>query len=249
MTTAHDRRPSWPTAPPPRHRRPGSRPDFAPSHATLGQVVLNRSGRPRPGGRHRDAHRRWWPRSESPRAWCPTAGRQRHSGSRAVRRWPRGPSTARGQPAMTVPPGLRKFTLTAHLTFSVGWIGAVVTYLALGVSATTSEDAETIRAAWIAMELTGWFLIALVLTVFATAILLLHMPTVSSLADVARQADDAALQRLGGDLFHPGLGLVVLLAITVLNVYKPRGLTRYGWRKQQEQRRRTPATTGGTVQP
>jgi hypothetical protein len=88
-----------------------------------------------------------------------------------------------------------------------------------------------------------------VLTVFATAILLLHMPTVSSLAEVARQADDAALQRLGGDLFHPGLGLVVLLTITVLNVYKPRGLTRYGWRKQQEQRRRTPTTTGGTVQP
>jgi hypothetical protein len=24
----------------------------------------------------------------------------------------------------------------------------------------------------------------------------------------------------------------------VLNVYKPRGLTRYGWRKQQEQRRK-----------
>jgi len=25
--------------------------------------------------------------------------------------------------------------------------------------------------------------------------------------------------------------------ILVLNVYKPRGMTRYGWRKQQEQRR------------
>jgi hypothetical protein len=180
---------------------------------------------------------------------------------------------------MTVPPGLRKFALTVHLTCSLGWIGAVVAYLALGVSAVTSQDTQTVRAAWIAMELTGWFvivplavaalltglvmslitpwglfrhywvLIALMLTVFATAILLLHMPTVSSLAEVARQADDAALQRLGGDLVHPGLGLVVLLAITVLNVYKPRGLTRYGWRKQQEQRRRTPATTGGTVQP
>jgi hypothetical protein len=87
-----------------------------------------------------------------------------------------------------------------------------------------------------------------VLTTFATVVLLLHMPTVSSLADVAREADGAALHRLGGDLFHPGVGLVVLLVITVLNVYKPRGLTRYGWRKQQEQRRRTPSTTG-TVQP
>jgi hypothetical protein len=174
---------------------------------------------------------------------------------------------------MTMSPGLRKFALTAHLTFSVGWIGAVVAYLALGVSAVISKDAQTVRAAWIAMELTGWFvivplalgalltglvmslgtqwglfqhywvLIALVLTILATVVLLLHMPTVSSLADVAREADGAHLSGLGGDLLHPGLGLVVLLAITVLNVYKPRGLTRYGWHKQQEQRRRTAATT------
>jgi hypothetical protein len=66
-------------------------------------------------------------------------------------------------------------------------------------------------------------LIALVLTVLATVVLLLHMPTVSSLADLARVADGAALRRLGGDLLHPSLGLVVLLVITVLNVYMPRG--------------------------
>jgi hypothetical protein len=167
---------------------------------------------------------------------------------------------------MTMTPGLRKFMLTVHLTFSVGWIGAVVAYLALGVSAVTSEDAQSVRAAWIAMELTGWFvivplalaalltglvmslgtqwglfrhywvLISLVLTVFATTILLLHMPTVSSIADVARQADGADLGRLGGDLFHAGGGLLVLLVTTVLNVYKPRGMTRYGWRKQHEPR-------------
>jgi xanthine/uracil permease len=179
---------------------------------------------------------------------------------------------------VTMGPGLRKLVLTVHLVCSVGWIGAVVAYLALGLAAVTSPDTQTERAAWIAMELTGWFiivplalaalltglvmslitpwglfrhywvLIALVLTVLATVVLLLHMPTVSSLADLARKADGADLRRLGGDLFHPGLGLVVLLAITVLNVYKPRGMTRYGWRKQQEQRRRAPATTGGPVQ-
>ena len=32
-------------------------------------------------------------------------------------------------------------------------------------------------------------------------------------------------------------GLIVLLVVLWLNVYKPRGLTPYGWRKQQEQRR------------
>jgi hypothetical protein len=169
---------------------------------------------------------------------------------------------------MTMPPGLRKFALATHLTCSLGWIGAVVAYLALGVAAVTSQDALTVRAAWIAMELTGWYvivplalaafltglvmalgtawglfrhywvLISLVLTILATVVLLLHMPTVSSVADLARSADGAHLGGLGGDLVHPGLGLVVLLVITGLNVYKPRGLTRYGWRKQQEQRRK-----------
>lgn len=167
---------------------------------------------------------------------------------------------------MIMAPGLRKCVLIVHLALSLGWIGAVVAYLVLGVSAVTSEDAQTVRAAWIAMELTGWsaivplslgslltglvmslgtpwglfrhywVVISLALTVFATVVLLLHMPTVSSLADVAREADRAALSRLGGDLLHPGVGLVVLLVITGLNVYKPRGLTPYGWRKEHERR-------------
>jgi hypothetical protein len=166
---------------------------------------------------------------------------------------------------MTMGPRLRKFALAVHLMCSVGWIGAVVAYLALGVSAVVSQDAQTVRAAWIAMELTGWFaivplalaahltgvlmslgtpwglfrrywvLITLGLTTLSTAVQLLHMPMVSVLADMAREADGAHLARLGGDLFHPGVGLPVLLVITGLNVYKPRGLTPYGWRKQQEQ--------------
>ncbi len=162
-------------------------------------------------------------------------------------------------------PGLRKVALIVHLVFSIGWIGAVVAYLVLGISAVTSKDVPTVRAAWIAMELIGWsaivplacgslltgvvmslgtpwgllrhywVLITFVLTVFSVVVLLLHMPTVSALADGAREADDAALAGLGGDLFHPGIGLLVLLVVTALNVYKPRGLTPYGWRKQQEE--------------
>jgi hypothetical protein len=167
---------------------------------------------------------------------------------------------------MAMAPGLRKFVLAAHLTFSVGWIGAVVAYLALSVSAITSRDALTVRAAWIAKELIGWYaivplalatvltglvialgtkwglfrhhwvLISFVLTIFATVVLLLRMPTVSLLAGVARKADSADLAQLEGDLLHPGVGLLVLLVIAGLNVYKPRGMTQYGWRKQQEQR-------------
>jgi hypothetical protein len=162
-------------------------------------------------------------------------------------------------------PQLRKFALATHLSFSVGWIGAVVAYLALGIAAATSEDAQTIRGAWIAMELTGWYVIvplalaslltglvmalgtrwglfrhywvlfSFVLTLVAIAVLLAHMPSVSSTADVARQAEGARLEALGGDLGHPGIGLGVLLVIQVLNVYKPRGMTRYGRRKQRLQ--------------
>ena len=42
---------------------------------------------------------------------------------------------------MTLPPGVRKFTLTAHVTTSVGWLGAVVVFLALAVVGLTSQDA------------------------------------------------------------------------------------------------------------
>jgi hypothetical protein len=163
-------------------------------------------------------------------------------------------------------PGLRKFALAAHLTFSVGWIGTVIAYLALGVSAVTSADDQTIRAAWTAMEVTGWYVIvplaltslltglvmalgtkwglfryywvsiSFVLTVFSTVILLLHMPSVTASAELAQHAEGAALEALGGDLGHPGIGLVILLVVQVLNIYKPPGLTRYGWRRQQAER-------------
>ena len=172
---------------------------------------------------------------------------------------------------MTMTPGLRKFALTVHLTFSVGWIGAVVAYMALGVSAVTTEDTQTVRAAWIAMELTGWYVIvplalaalvtglvmslgtlwglfrhywvlfSLALTIVAFVVLLQHMQTVSFFAGLTAEANSAnvgALQGgLPGELLHAGVGLLVLLVIQVLNVYKPRGMTPYGWRKQHEQRK------------
>jgi hypothetical protein len=61
------------------------------------------------------------------------------------------------------------------------------------------------------------------------------MPSVSTLAGLARTADDAAASRLGGDVLHPALGILVLGVVTVLNVHKPRGLTPYGRRKQTKE--------------
>jgi len=169
---------------------------------------------------------------------------------------------------MTMPPGLRKFALAVHLTLSVGWIGAIAAYMALDVTAATSQDAQMLRAAYLGMEwiarsvivplafaslLSGlvmslgtkwglfrhyWVLISLLLTVLATLVLLEETKVISSLAaiaaDPATPSDD--LRALPSTLVHSVGGTVVLLVILVLNVYKPQGTTRYGWRKQQEER-------------
>ena len=60
---------------------------------------------------------------------------------------------------MTMTLGLRKSALTAHVTSSIGWLGAVGGFLALAVAGLTSQDAQMVRAACLAMELIGWFVI------------------------------------------------------------------------------------------
>lgn len=56
-------------------------------------------------------------------------------------------------------PGLRKFALTTHVTSSVGWLGAVGAFLALAIAGLSSQDAQIVRAAYLAMHLTTWFVI------------------------------------------------------------------------------------------
>jgi len=55
---------------------------------------------------------------------------------------------------------LRKFALTEHITFSVGWLGAVGVFLALAVAGLTSQDAQLVRAGYLTMDLTGWFVVS-----------------------------------------------------------------------------------------
>jgi hypothetical protein len=84
-----------------------------------------------------------------------------------------------------------------------------------------------------------WVLAKLALNLVSTGVLLLYMENVTHLADVAGEGTLAS-----GDLhglrvqavLHSAAALILLLAATTLSVYKPRGLTRYGWRKQQELR-------------
>lgn len=165
---------------------------------------------------------------------------------------------------MPMTPPLRKLVLTTHVTTSVGWLGAVVAYMALDVTAVTSQDVQLVRGAYLAMELTVWYvivplalasvligivnalgtpwglfrhywvLVKLLLTVFATTILLLETQTISYLAQVAASGADP--RALPGSLPHSVGGLVVLLIITILSIFKPRGITRYGQRQQHRHR-------------
>ena len=72
-------------------------------------------------------------------------------------------------------------------------------------------------------------------------LLLVHMQTLSDIAGRAAAKPGAAVGGLPGEFVHAGAGMLVLVVIQVLNMYKPRGMTAYGWRKQQERRTVSPA--------
>jgi hypothetical protein len=84
-----------------------------------------------------------------------------------------------------------------------------------------------------------WVVVKLLLTVFATVVLLAKMELIGYAASVAAGAtlSGADLRAAGIQLVvHAAGGLLVLLVPLVLSVYKPPGVTRYGWRKQYGQR-------------
>jgi hypothetical protein len=183
---------------------------------------------------------------------------------------------------MAMASGLRKALLTAHVTSSVGFLGAVAGFLALAVAGLAGQDAGTVHAAYVAMGLmtwsviiplcfasllTGvvqslatpwglfrhyWVLVKFLLTVFTTIVLLLQLEGIRYMAEMAAATTLSApdLTGLRRSLrTHAAGGLLVLLLATVLSVYKPRGVTRYGWRKQQEQEDSGPAFGQGSADP
>ena len=64
----------------------------------------------------------------------------------------------------------RKVLLTVHVISAVGWIGAACAYLPLTVAALTSKSDDTVRAAFIAMELVYFALIPLAATALVTGL-------------------------------------------------------------------------------
>jgi len=166
-------------------------------------------------------------------------------------------------------PRLRQLALTAHVTSSVGWLGAVASSLVLAVGGITSQDPQTVRAVYLTMELIGWYVLIpfslasfltglvqslgttwglfqhywvlakLLINLFAAVVLLLYMQTLGFLASVAAEttpSGDLRGLRDPSPVLHGGAALLLLLVATALAVYKPRGITRYGRRKQHERR-------------
>lgn len=83
-----------------------------------------------------------------------------------------------------------------------------------------------------------WVVFKLVITAFITIVLLIYMETFGLMAAVAADPDaPLAAIRNPSPVIHAVLALIALLAATVLAVYKPLGVTRYGWRKQHEEAR------------
>jgi hypothetical protein len=116
---------------------------------------------------------------------------------------------------MMFAPALGRFTYTTHVTSSVGWLGAVIVFLALAVIGLTSTNEATVRGAYLVMAPAAWFVlvplahasllsgialslgtpwglirhywvsIKLVITVFSTVILLIYMGTFKQMAGLA----------------------------------------------------------------
>ncbi len=166
---------------------------------------------------------------------------------------------------MTMALRTRKVALAAHVTSSVGWLGAVVTSLVLAVVGLVSADMQVVRGVYLALQLIGWYvlvpfsvaslltgllqslsspwgllrhywvLLKLLMNLLATTLLLLYTQTLAALAGQARHVDGPG-QLLPAEklspIVHATGALLLLIMATVLSVYKPRGLTRYGRRRQ-----------------
>ncbi|NDL59578.1 DUF2269 domain-containing protein [Phytoactinopolyspora sp. XMNu-373] len=176
-----------------------------------------------------------------------------------------------------MPPRVRRFVLAAHITTTVGWLGAVAAFIALSVIGLTSQDTQTVRAVYLVMEPAAWYVLVplafaallsglvqslgtrwglfrhywvlfkLLIVVVATSYLLMYTQTFGAMAGLAANPEaELGVVRNTSPFLHAVLALLILLTAVALSVYKPRGLTPYGRRKQAEaqtatRRRRQPS--------
>lgn len=156
---------------------------------------------------------------------------------------------------------LRKTVLSVHLITSIGWIGADLCLLALGVTGVVTDDvmlagsayrAAGVMASWVVIPaavgslLTGvllavgskwglvrywWVATSLVIT--TVMVMLAFFSLTPGLEDAASKVADAGTRgdALTGSerqqlMLVPVYALVLLLSVTVINVFKPWGRMR-----------------------
>ncbi|MBV1854295.1 DUF2269 domain-containing protein [Catellatospora tritici] len=167
---------------------------------------------------------------------------------------------------MLMPPRLRKTALTLHISTSLGWLGAVASFLAVAVAGLTTTDPDRGHALYLSADLIAWAVIVplalasfttgviqslgtawglirhwwviakIALTIPATGLLLLHTGPIGQLADPASTAAVATghLHGLQVQMVADAVAAaLVLLAATALAVFKPRGMTAYGFRRSR----------------
>lgn len=152
---------------------------------------------------------------------------------------------------MSFSPAVRKLVLLAHVLTSVGFVGGVAAFLVLAVAGLGGRpvyvDLQLI-ARWVVLPAAylslvigifsalgtpwglfryWWVIVKLVLTLIAVVVLQLQMRTIDALANAEAIGTVAALGAgRSAMVLHATGGLVVLIALTLLSVFKPRGMTR-----------------------
>jgi len=119
---------------------------------------------------------------------------------------------------MIMPSRIRRVALTAHITSTLSWLGAIAGFLALAIAGLRSNDVQLVRSTYLGMELIGWYvlvplcvaslvtglvmslgttwglfrhywvLIKFVITVVSAVILFMYTQTLEQLGDLARSS-------------------------------------------------------------
>jgi len=172
---------------------------------------------------------------------------------------------------MMMSPAIRKFALTAHVTASVGWLGAVAGFLTLALAVQAGYDPQLLRGLYLAIWLTGWYVVVplclaslltglvmslgtkwglfrhywvtvkFLLTAISTLILFGFTQTLGHIGVLATDANGSVAVLNQSAVAHSAGGLIILLVNTTLSVYKPWGRIPFGRDKQAD----VDVSTGG----
>jgi len=156
---------------------------------------------------------------------------------------------------------VRKASLVVHIVTSLGWLGAVAVFLVFAIAGLASTEEAVVSSAYVAMNLSGWYVIVplcfasfasglvlalgtawgllrhywvllkFAMTIPSTLLLLMHLRPIDRILAATASAPDQ-IRALKIQLVIEAIAaLVVLIVATILSIYKPRGTTRFGPRQ------------------